>query len=118
MRTGLLLSLPALILAGALGCSRGDAEESAVIANRDLTRVAPTPKVEFVSPVEVATTPPVSRAAKPRTTSRAARATHRSTIDSKPLPAALAIHTPVTVSKPEPQPTAISEPASDREEVE
>lgn len=115
MRTGFLFPLAALVVVGSLGCSRGDAEESASVVNRDLTRVGPVPNIELASPLEVATTPPVSRAVKPRATSRTVRARHRSTIDLKPSRAALAIHTPVAVSTPEPQPAAISEPPSDRE---
>jgi hypothetical protein len=114
MRTGFLLPLAALVIAGAQGCSRGDAEESAVILERDLTRAAPAPNVEVASPLEVEK-PVTSRAVQPRATIRAVRASRRSTIDPKPLPAALATHTPVAGYEPEPPPTAISAPLSDRE---
>ncbi len=116
MRTGFLLPLAALVIAGAAGCSRQEGEESAVLLQRDLTRVDPAPKVEVASQLELQQ-PPTSQTVQPRATIRAVRASRRPRNDSKPLAAVLAKHTAVAAPAPAPEarPTPVEEPRNDRE---
>jgi hypothetical protein len=114
MRTGFLLPLAALVIAGAAGCSRQGGEESAALLQRDLTRVDAAPNVEVASSLELQQ-PPTTQIVQPRATIRAVRASRRPRIDPKPMRAVLATHTAVAAPSPEAKPTPIEEPLSDRE---
>ena len=115
MRTGFLLPLAALVIAGA-GCSRQEGEESAALLQRDLTRVDPAPKVEVASALELQQ-PPTSQTVQPRATIQAVRASRRPKNDSKPLAPVLAKHTAVAAPAPAPEarPTPVEDPRNDRE---
>jgi hypothetical protein len=114
MRTGLLLPLAALVIASVAGCGSHEGEESAVILQRDLTRVAPAPPLDVASPLELQK-PLTSHSVQPRATTRAILASRRRKNDPKPLPAVLTIPATVAAPAPEAQPTPVEEPRSDRE---
>src|SRR5687768_4681544 len=113
MRTGFLLPLAAVILAGA-GCTQQRSEESAMLPERDLTRVAPAPALDVASPLELQK-PLTSHSVQPRATTRAILASRGPKNNSKPLSPVVAKHIAVAAPAPEAQPAPIEEPRNDRE---
>ncbi len=112
MRTGLLLA--ALVIASAAGCSSHEGEESAVVLQRDLTRVPPAPPLDIASPLELQK-PLTSQSVQPRATTRAILASRRRKNDSKALPAVLTAPATVAAPAPEARPAPAEEPRNDRE---